>query len=116
DLHQAISKDGVSPIVHPDGPRGPAREFKPGTLMLAQWSGAPLLPLAYAADRYWQLKSWDRLMIPKPFARIAIAIGPAHAITRGMNAAAQEGVRADIERSLTQLIEDAEEFLRGKAS
>lgn len=112
DLHQIITAESVCPMLHPDGPRGPAREFKPGTLMLGQWSQAPMLPLAYACDRYWQIRSWDQLIIPKPFARVAIAIGEPRRVMRGMSAQAQEGLRLDIERALTDLIATAEEALR----
>lgn len=66
---------GVSPISHPDGPHGPPYQAKHGSLMLAQITGAPLLPMAYSVDRYWQLGSWDRLLIPKPFARVTLVIG-----------------------------------------
>jgi lysophospholipid acyltransferase (LPLAT)-like uncharacterized protein len=62
-----------------DGPRGPAREAKPGSVLMAARAGVPLLPMMYGADRCWVLNSWDRYLIPKPFARIAIHIGkPIH--------------------------------------
>lgn len=58
-----------------DGPRGPARRIKKGTLLIAQASDAPVLPLAWSADRCWMFNSWDRHILPKPFARISIAYG-----------------------------------------
>src|SRR3954462_14980708 len=61
--------------ITPDGPRGPARKFAPGALVAAQRSHAPILPVVAVADRAWHLKSWDRFMIPKPFARITISYG-----------------------------------------
>lgn len=91
DLY-GVMKTGISPIIHPDGPHGPAFVAKPGTLMLAQMTQAALLPMAFSADRYWQLGSWDRLIVPKPFARVAIVIGEPLTLTRGDNieAAADE--------------------------
>lgn len=71
----ATLKSGVSPIIAVDGPHGPAAEVKPGTLILAQMTKAPILPVSFSADRYWQLGSWDRMIIPKPFARVAVHIG-----------------------------------------
>jgi lysophospholipid acyltransferase (LPLAT)-like uncharacterized protein len=62
--------------ITPDGPRGPARKFAPGALVAAQRSGAFILPVAVSASRSWRLRSWDRFMIPKPFARVTIAYGP----------------------------------------
>lgn len=75
EIYLRIKKDGISPIVTPDGPTGPIYECKPGVAMLAQLSKAPLLPLAYSASSTWRLKSWDRFMLPRPFARIVIGVG-----------------------------------------
>lgn len=62
--------------VSPDGPRGPAERFAIGALVAAQRSGAYIVPIAAHADRAWRLRSWDRFMIPKPFARVTVAYGP----------------------------------------
>lgn len=59
----------------PDGPRGPRREMKPGVVVAAQRGGAPIVPLHAESDRAWRLHSWDRFMIPKPFARVWITYG-----------------------------------------
>ena len=74
---------GVSPIIHPDGPHGPGYEVKSGSVMLAQMTRAPMLPLSFSADRYWQLGSWDALIVPKPFARVVITIGEPVRVARG---------------------------------
>jgi len=76
EIYTVIKKDGISPIVTPDGPTGPIYQCKPGVAMLAQLSKAPLLPLAYASSGVWHLTSWDKFMIPKPFSKIAIGVGP----------------------------------------
>jgi lysophospholipid acyltransferase (LPLAT)-like uncharacterized protein len=78
----------------PDGPRGPARTFAPGALVVAQRSGAPVVTLGVAAARCWRLRSWDRFMIPKPFARITIAYGtPVLVEAAGLREAAEQGER-----------------------
>ena len=59
----------------PDGPRGPARSFAPGALIVAQRTGAPLVTMRASTSRAWRLRSWDSFMIPKPFARITVAYG-----------------------------------------
>jgi lysophospholipid acyltransferase (LPLAT)-like uncharacterized protein len=61
--------------VTPDGPRGPAGTFAPGALVAAQRAGVPLLTVGAHASSAWRLKSWDRFLIPKPFARINVAYG-----------------------------------------
>lgn len=75
EIYIAIRKQGISPIVTPDGPTGPIYQCKPGVAMLAQLSGAPLLPMSYSGTRIWQLRSWDRFMLPMPFSSIVIGIG-----------------------------------------
>jgi lysophospholipid acyltransferase (LPLAT)-like uncharacterized protein len=62
--------------ITPDGPRGPARKFAPGALVAAQRADSFIVPTVAVADRAWHLRSWDRFMIPKPFARVTIAYGP----------------------------------------
>lgn len=58
-----------------DGPRGPAGTVAPGALVISQRTSAPLVPTAASATRSWRLKSWDRFMIPKPFARVEVTYG-----------------------------------------
>jgi lysophospholipid acyltransferase (LPLAT)-like uncharacterized protein len=58
-----------------DGPLGPPRVAKIGTVILARLTGAPIIPIVWGADRCWELNSWDRFIIPKPFARISYCYG-----------------------------------------
>ena len=74
DMHQFV-KRGLSIVTTADGPSGPKYEFKPGAVLMARIVSVPLVPLACAADRAWYLKRWDNFMIPKPFARIVLAVG-----------------------------------------
>ena len=53
-----------------DAPRGPRFVSKLGIIYLAKRTGIPIIPVIWSADRCWTLKSWDRMIIPKPFARI----------------------------------------------
>ena len=55
-----------------DGPRGPARVAQPGAVWLAGTAGQPLLPFHLEASRSWELRSWDRTQIPKPFSTVAL--------------------------------------------
>jgi len=80
--------------ITPDGPRGPACKFAPGALVAAQRSDSFILPVAVSASRAWRLKSWDRFMIPKPFARVTIAYGvPTKVEAADARAAADEASR-----------------------
>lgn len=55
-----------------DGPRGPAGKVKPGVIQMARMTGAALVPMGVSADKAWYADSWDRFMIPKPFAHVTI--------------------------------------------
>ncbi|HKQ73575.1 MAG TPA: lysophospholipid acyltransferase family protein [Blastocatellia bacterium] len=68
-------RSGKSAAFTVDGPRGPIYEAKPGALLLAKKSGAAILPFSISLDRCWRLPSWDRIEIPKPFARVFVVIG-----------------------------------------
>jgi hypothetical protein len=68
-------ESGRSAAVTPDGPRGPAHVFAPGAAIAAQRTGVPIIPVRVDASRSWRLKSWDRFLIPKPFARIDVHYG-----------------------------------------
>ena len=66
---------GHDVAITPDGPRGPARVFAPGAVVVAQRTGAYIQPVRAAASRSWRLKSWDKFLIPKPFARVDVHYG-----------------------------------------
>jgi len=85
---------GREVAITPDGPKGPARTFAPGALIAANRSRSPILPVAVSVDRAWRLRSWDKFIIPKPFARITVAYGPPTMVDApSARAAANEGPR-----------------------
>ncbi len=115
DYYQALTRDAVSPVITPDGPRGPRFKFKPGALLLAQMSQRPILPMAYAASRAWLVK-WDKFVIPVPFlARIAIAVGAPRYVARVTDAAGLERLQGEMERELHRLYARARDALVRRA-
>jgi lysophospholipid acyltransferase (LPLAT)-like uncharacterized protein len=112
DYYQALTQDGVSPVITPDGPRGPPWKFKPGAVLLAQLSQRPIIPMAYAASHAWKIK-WDRFVIPMPLARVAIAVGEPVYVAKGLDAAGLERYQADMETRLHALYIEAKNALRG---
>ena len=107
DFYVAIAKEGISPLITPDGPRGPRFEFKSGALMLSQLSGKPVVPIAYAASRAWVLGTWDKFVIPWPFARIAVAVGEPVQVPRVQAAEDIERLQADMAARLHSLYREA---------
>jgi lysophospholipid acyltransferase (LPLAT)-like uncharacterized protein len=110
DYYHALTRDGVSPAITPDGPRGPPWKFKPGAVLLAQLSQRPIVPMAYAASRAWKIK-WDKFVIPQPGARVAIAVGEPVYVPKGLDAAGLERLQADMERRLYSLYHQAKNIL-----
>ena len=102
-LYRSIVNERCSPLVMPDGPRGPSGTVKPGAVVLAQMTGAPVLPLSWSADRCWTLRSWDKMEIPKPFARIRVRIGAPLDVPRDLEAGALEQERLRVQRALEAL-------------
>lgn len=56
--------------ITPDGPRGPRYELKAGGVIVARRTHAPLLLIGGEFSSAWQLRSWDRFYVPKPFSRV----------------------------------------------
>jgi lysophospholipid acyltransferase (LPLAT)-like uncharacterized protein len=71
-----ILQMGHSLLITPDGPRGPRREMKPGAQYAAQKSGAACFTISCTPSRFISLQTWDRFMIPLPFASINVTLSP----------------------------------------
>jgi len=83
---------GAEVAITPDGPRGPAEQVQPGAVAAAQHAGAALLPIGAMPSSAWWLGSWDRMCIPKPFARVDVVYGPPIEVAPG-----KEGLRGAME-------------------
>ena len=68
-------KQGCNVGITPDGPRGPARRLAMGPIALAHLTGVEIIPVVFAANKQWLLKSWDKTRIPKPFSNAIILWG-----------------------------------------
>ena len=56
-----------------DGPRGPAQVAKPGVTQLAKLVDSTVSAFYVHPEQAWELRSWDRFLIPKPFSRVTVA-------------------------------------------
>jgi lysophospholipid acyltransferase (LPLAT)-like uncharacterized protein len=68
-------EDGVPVGLTPDGPRGPRRVVKAGVVAAAGRGNALILPVHAEARPAWRARSWDRFLVPPPFARVRLAYG-----------------------------------------
>lgn len=86
---------GESPALAVDGPRGPAKRIQPGAEALARANRVPLVFVS-ARARGLRLSSWDRFLIPWPFAKVQVRYG----VWRGEGSLAEAW--ADIEPEAVQ--------------
>ena len=112
DLYKVITTDNVSPVNTSDGPTGPVHVFKPGAVMLAQLTQCKLVPISYSANRYWQLKTWDQFIIPKPFSKIVISIGDPVEISRSLAKEALDEMCQQMSSLLLELQSSSQESLK----
>ena len=85
-----------------DGPRGPRGVVKPGLIVMAQSSGAPIFPFYITVDRAWVLYSWDRTLIPKPFSRIFVRWGTPFYVPEHLDETAFEATRKQFEQHMKE--------------
>jgi hypothetical protein len=86
-----------------DGPRGPAGEIKPGLMLLAQRSGAWLVPAYVASRHHWTAeRSWDRMQVPLPFTRVLYRLGPPRRVPEELDAAGLDEARRELEREMRE--------------
>ena len=69
-------KEGKELLLTPDGPKGPRHFMYDGAVALSLKTNTPLCVINFTSTGYWQLKSWDRFVIPKPFSSIDFFIEP----------------------------------------
>ncbi len=86
-----------------DGPRGPRHVAKMGAVLLAKKTGQPVLPFGVNADRFWSLKSWDRMQIPVPFARVRVRFAPPVVVPADADEETLDAKREELQRALEEV-------------
>jgi lysophospholipid acyltransferase (LPLAT)-like uncharacterized protein len=69
---QKLLAEGSDVAITPDGPRGPVYEISPGLIYLASKTGLPVMTIRVEYQKFWELRSWDKFRIPKPFSAVEI--------------------------------------------
>ena len=103
-LTQVLAAGG-DVVITPDGPRGPAYELGPGIIFLAQKSGAAVLPMNLEYSRCWRLGSWDRFIVPRPFAKVRVLINRPHNVKSTTTPEEFEGERLALQNTMMELVE-----------
>lgn len=97
------ARKGRDLAIAPDGPRGPSRELKRGALTVARMTGLPLLPVGVGVTSAWRARSWDGLILPKPFSTVRVAYGPPCFVPRNADQSETDEVVASLQSGLNDL-------------
>jgi lysophospholipid acyltransferase (LPLAT)-like uncharacterized protein len=103
---------GITVSVLVDGPRGPARLAKTGIISLARMVEAPIQPVAFSARPAIRLGSWDKSLIPLPFARVVCAFGRPLPPSTNADECQEDEAAKRLDRELIALHREAERALQ----
>jgi hypothetical protein len=107
-------RQGLDTVLTIDGPRGPRFVAKPGSVLLAKATGAPILCFHAAVRRpYVFRKSWDLTEFPLPFARAAMFLAPPIIVSPQADQAEQALKLQEVQAALDELRMRAEQWQKG---
>ena len=90
------TRNGVDVIITPDGPRGPKHSVADGAVIIAQKQHLEIYALNYEASRFWQFKSWDEMILPKPFSTIYYSLSKPFSVENLELDAAKEKIKNEL--------------------
>jgi lysophospholipid acyltransferase (LPLAT)-like uncharacterized protein len=96
---------GRDVVITPDGPRGPVYQLGPGIIFLAQKSGASVLPMNLEYSHCWRIGSWDRFIVPRPFAKVRVRIDRPHCVKTTATPEEFESERLSLQNTMMALVE-----------
>ena len=110
-MHDELSA-GRSVAFTIDGPRGPRFVAKPGPVLLARNTGAPLVCFHFGVEKRWTLNSWDAMLIPKPFSRVCLRMARLIRVPPDADEPALARFHAEMQQALDRVREYAEAAVR----
>lgn len=106
-----VLKEKATMAITPDGPRGPSGVVQGGVMLMAQKSGAALVPIGISARPRVLAKSWDRYMIPGPFAKAVMIFGEPLYVPKDATEEQVEAIRLNLEVEINRLEKFAEDYI-----
>lgn len=103
-------KQGLPMAFTVDGPKGPRYEAKSGPVLLAKKTGNPMMPFIVETEKFYSVKSWDRLQIPKPFTRAKMIIAQPIYVEKTAGDSEIENKRLELQMSLDELVKRGERW------
>jgi lysophospholipid acyltransferase (LPLAT)-like uncharacterized protein len=109
-----VVEEGGQVVVPVDGPVGPARRAKPGVLQVARRNGVPIYTAGLSAHPCIRFRSWDRMLLPLPFARVVCHYGEPLRVPSDVTTEELDSFRGELDSRLDALTAaaDAETGLR----
>ena len=104
ELVDLLNRD-LKVVLIADGSRGPRHVAQIGSIQLARMTGAPIYPLAFDAKPKYELNSWDRMVLPVPFARATLNFAPPIKVPADADKQVLESKREELNQSLLQITE-----------
>jgi lysophospholipid acyltransferase (LPLAT)-like uncharacterized protein len=105
-------KDNSHIAITPDGPKGPPQKIKNGVIFIAQRSEAKIQPAAFAAEHYWQFRSWDKMIFPKPFSKAVFVKGSPLSIKKNSTDEEVAAFSVAVEEALNEVARRADNYFR----
>jgi len=105
-------EEGNSFAITPDGPRGPRFIVQPGVIFLGQKTNYPIIPISLGLTSYWELPSWDKFRIPKPFSKAVLIYGDPITVPLKLGKSDMENYRMLLEMKLIKLGNETESIVK----
>jgi lysophospholipid acyltransferase (LPLAT)-like uncharacterized protein len=100
-----LVQDGSPAAFTVDGPKGPRHVAKLGPCLLSKATGSPMLPFSVEVASFWEVNSWDRLQIPRPFSRARVFFAAPIVVPADADEAAIDTKRAELQAALDGLVD-----------
>jgi len=102
-----LAREGYDLGFTPDGPRGPRHKAQMGVVVAARLTGLPIVPVAFAASPAREMGSWDRFILPYPFAHGVFAYGRPLEVPESARGTGLEEARQQVEDALSACAAEA---------
>ncbi len=102
-----VKEEKVSLAITPDGPRGPRFVVQAGVITLGQKTRYPIIPVMVHHSKCWELPSWDRFCVPKPFSKVVLIYGDPIMIPPKLEKSEVEEYRVLLEKAFVKLGNEA---------
>ena len=109
-----VTREGLPTAFTIDGPKGPRYVAKSGACLLAKKTQNPIVPVSVETKNFWEIGSWDKLQIPKPFSRARVFIAKPIYVSKSVSEDEIENKRRELQKTLDELVMRGEQWRERK--